>query len=95
MSKYMCDTCNKPKLPDTSKLKVGDEVNFTVQSLGLKTASFRSKTGVITAIEGNNCCVETKAAVHVLELDSLTPSDAPSPLTYIFGACECNREQST
>jgi len=92
MSKYICDTCNKPKPIDTSLLKVGDAVNFTVQSIGRKTAGFRSKTGVITAIEGDKCCVETKGAVHVVDRDSLTPSDAPSPLTWIFGGCECKQE---
>lgn len=94
MSKYICDTCNKPKPIDTSALQVGDEVNFTVQSVGKKSASFRSKTGVITVIDGDNCCVETKREVHVVDRKSLTPSDAPSPLTWVFGECKCQPVES-
>ena len=89
MSKYICSTCNKPKPIDTSALQVGVKVNFTVQSLGRKSASFRTKTGVITIIDGDQCSVETKGGVHVVDRRSLTPSDAPSPLTWIFGECKC------
>jgi len=89
MSKYICEACNKPKPIDTSALQVGDEVNFTVQVIGRKSASFRSKAGVITAIDGDKCRVESKGSAHILDRENLTPSDAPSPLTWIFGQCEC------
>lgn len=89
MSKYICETCNKPKPIDTSALQVGDEVNFTVQSVGKKSASFRSKTGVITDIKDGLCFIDVKGVEHVSRLDSVTPSDAPSPLTWIFGECKC------
>lgn len=87
--KYFCDKCDKPQRIDPTTLKVGDEVNFTVSTIGRSTASFKSRTGKITVIEGVNCCVETKTKVHVLPLNELTPSDAPSPLTYAFGECKC------
>lgn len=92
MSKYICSTCNKPKPIDTSALQVGDEVNFTVKTIGRNTANFRSKTGVIEAIEGDDCRVVSKGKAHVVKRDSLTPSDAPSPLTWCFGECKCAKE---
>lgn len=89
MDKYHCNTCDKKKLPDPSTLKVGDKVNFTVQTLGRKQSSFKSKQGVITAIDGEHCSVESGSQIHVLKLENITPADAPSPLAYIFGHCEC------
>ena len=95
MSKYICDTCNKPKPIDTSALQVGDKVNFTVQSIGRSSSSFKSKSGVIEAIEGDMCSVKYGSNTRVINRDALTPHDAPSPLTWIFGGCECNPEQSS
>lgn len=90
MSKYICNTCNKPKLPDSSALKVGDTVNFTVSVVGIKKTAFRSKSGKITHIDGDDCRIETKqGSVYVQKLENITPDDAPSPLTYIFGECKC------
>ena len=94
MSKYICDTCNKPKPIDTSALQIGDKVNFTVRSIGRSSASFKSKSGVIEAIEGDMCSVKYGSNTRVIKRDALTPHDAPSPLTWIFGGCECNPEQS-
>ena len=89
MSKYICEACNKPKPIDTSALQVGDNVEFHVQVIGLNSTSTRSKTGVITAIDGDTCRIDSNGATHIMSRDGLTPSDAADLLAYIFGQCEC------
>lgn len=92
MTNWNCEMCSKPKLPDPKALKIGDEVNFTVKSIGRNTASFQSKTGEIIDFDGDEAFIETKAGRVVRRpRESLTPSDAPSPLTYIFGYCQCDQ----
>ncbi len=65
MSKYICDTCKKPKPIDTSALQVGDKVNFTVRSIGRSSASFKSKSGVIEAIDGDMCSVKYGSKIMI------------------------------
>jgi hypothetical protein len=98
MAKYFCDTCNKPQRIDPTTLQVGDEVNFTVSTIGRSKASFKSRAGTITAIYGDKCSIETgrgkNKTIIVRSLSELTPSDAPSPLTYAFGECKCGQGEA-
>lgn len=92
MSKYICEACNKPKPIDTDALQIGDEVNFTIEQIGMRSTKFISKKGVIGDAYGDICRVDTKARSYTVKRESLTPSDAPSPLTWCFGECECVKE---
>ena len=55
MSKYICEKCSKPKPIDTDALQVGDEVKFTVKLIGRKSVEYKTRTGVITEIDGDFC----------------------------------------
>lgn len=89
MSKYICEKCNKPKPIDTDALQVGDKVKFTVKLIGRKSVEYKTRTGVITEIDGDFCSIESNGDIRVVKRGELTPSDAPSPMTWILGECEC------
>lgn len=92
--KWKCNVCKYPKLPNPNDLKVGDTVNYTVQIKAKNTVRMSSKSAVIKSIHGDEVILYSKGKFISSDIQSLTPEDAPSPLTYIFGACKCDQEST-
>ncbi|MTD32442.1 hypothetical protein [Paludibacterium denitrificans] len=92
MSDYRCPKCEKFKKPDLSQIGIGSMVSFTVATKpSSKTMRFSSKTGVVTAVNGDALTIKVKrGGTYVEQRQDVTPEGAPSALTYAFcGTCEC------
>lgn len=98
MNKYQCK-CGGLLYPDFDSYKVGDEVNFmveTAQHLGNGKYSVNQKAhkGVITKIKGDDIQVKSKQRVYDLYRFGITPTEAPGPIEYFrIGKCRCELDQ--
>ncbi|WPP56301.1 hypothetical protein SOI69_03255 [Acinetobacter pittii] len=90
MKDYNCPACKKMIPVDRADIKAGDEVSFCKVTQTSKSARFSSKEGIVECREGDVVLVKHRKEIIPLNINDVTPADAPSPLTYAFvGTCEC------
>ncbi|EEY78940.1 hypothetical protein HMPREF0012_01809 [Acinetobacter calcoaceticus RUH2202] len=90
MKNYNCSTCKKMIPVDRSEIKAGDEVSFCKVTQTSKSARFSSREGIVECREGDVVLVKYRKELIPLNIKDVSPSDAPSPLTYAFvGTCGC------
>lgn len=93
MSAHQCDICKKYKAVDRSKIKIGDDVKFTVKVSTSRSIRLTSKSGTVVARDENALMVRARKSIYNLDLSEVTPEGAPNNLTYaLFGTCECEGE---
>lgn len=93
MKNYNCPTCGKIIPVDRLAIKAGDEVTFCKVTNNARSTRFSSKEGVVSDRTGDVVIVTHKKQSIPMHISDVTPSDAPSPLTYAFcGTCECAKE---
>ncbi|AYA02313.1 hypothetical protein BEN74_05115 [Acinetobacter sp. WCHAc010034] len=98
MSKYHCK-CGGLILPDFDSFKVGDEINFMIEthkplSGGRVSVNQKAFAGEIMEIDGDDFKVKSGKSTYELRRYEFTPKDAPGPIEYFrIGKCRCELDQ--
>lgn len=89
--KYICEKCTGLVFCDPEQIKIEDKVRF-VMDIG---DAQRNVRGIVVDIMPNHFLISVPGGNHVRRNKmTVTPSDAPSPLDYIFQkCCHCDHKE--
>jgi len=92
--KYHCPVCGKLKrIEGPVTMALGDKVNFTITAVNGREVRAKAAKGTLVELQPLSAIVSCKGVLHQVKRDSVTPEDAPNPLTYAFSElCECPKE---
>lgn len=92
--KYHCQSCGKLKrIEGPVTMALGDKVNFTITAVNGRKVRAKAAKGTLVELQRLSAIVSCKGVLHQVKRDSVTPEDAPNPLTYAFSElCECPKE---